>query len=219
MEEIYKDEYEGFTVIVVNDPEPYSPREDDNFGKMVCAHSRYHLGDVKNITDASGVISEMVEAICEENPKEYELLYEDWHTELHVETQEGLDEVLERLDKYLIILPVYIYDHGGISLNTTGFSCRWDSGQTGFIFVSKQRAKREFGWKRLTKKRRERVEELLRNEVDDYSWYVSGQAYGYKIIDSEGEEVDSCYGFLGDDKHAAEDARMVIDSINNRRVA
>ena len=155
--------------------EQYNPREYDNFGKIVCAHPRYHLGDIKNITDASGVISEMAEAVYEDNPKAYELLCEDWDEQGGTD-QETVDEFLERLDKYLIILPVYIYDHGGISLNTTGFSCRWDSGQTGFIFVSKQEAKRELGWKRLTKKRREKVEEMLHNEVEEYSWYVSGEA-------------------------------------------
>ena len=28
----------------------------------------------------------------------------------------------------MVILPLYLYDHSGITMNTTGFSCPWDSG-------------------------------------------------------------------------------------------
>src|SRR3990167_995153 len=36
-----------------------------------------------------------------------------------------------------VILPLYLYDHSGLAINTTGFHCPWDSGQVGFIYVSK----------------------------------------------------------------------------------
>lgn len=34
-----------YTLEIRQDEEPYSPREDDNFGTMVCWHRRYTLGD------------------------------------------------------------------------------------------------------------------------------------------------------------------------------
>ena len=44
--------------------------------------------------------------------------------------------LVEEKDK-LYILPLYLYDHGGITMKTSPFSCGWDSGQVGFIFVEK----------------------------------------------------------------------------------
>ncbi len=35
-----------------------------------------------------------------------------------------------------IILPLYLYDHhSGITMNTSGFNCQWDSGQVGVIYI------------------------------------------------------------------------------------
>ncbi len=35
-------------------------------------------------------------------------------------------------------------------MNTTGFSCPWDSGQVGWVFVSKKKVREEYGVKRIT---------------------------------------------------------------------
>lgn len=59
--------------------------------------------------------------------------------------EDELQEVLDSLDKY-IILPLYLYDHGGITMSTGPFSCPWDSGQLGWIYALKQRFIDETGW-------------------------------------------------------------------------
>jgi len=41
-------------------------------------------------------------------------------------------------------LPLYLYDHSGITMNTTGFSCGWDSGQVGIIYISLEDALEHF---------------------------------------------------------------------------
>ena len=51
---------------------------------------------------------------------------------------EELREIYE--DPANIALPVFMYDHSGITINTTGFSCRWDSGQVGIIYMTKAKA-------------------------------------------------------------------------------
>lgn len=33
---------------------------------------------------------------------------------------------------------VYVYEHGGIKLSLTPFSCRWDSGVAGYIYLPQQ---------------------------------------------------------------------------------
>ena len=105
-------------------------------------------------------------------------------------------------------LPVYVYDHSGVCMNTTGFTCPWDSGQIGWIVCTRESLRRIGfgGWKHITKKRRETILEWLRGEVETYSAYMSGDTYGFQIIENadpddpeSGNEIDSCWGYYGDD--------------------
>jgi len=48
------------------------------------------------------------------------------------------EELMTIIEEKHVILPLYLYDHGGITMNTGGFSCRWDSGQVGWIYASKE---------------------------------------------------------------------------------
>jgi len=98
-----------------------------------------------------------------------------------------------------ISLPLYLYDHSGITMNTTGFSCGWDSGKVGFIYVNKEQIRREYSWKKLTTDRIEKIEEYLRNEVKTYDHYLTGDVYRYETKDADGEVIDSCCGFYGYD--------------------
>src|SRR3954463_6000135 len=64
--------------------------------------------------------------------------------------------------KDVISLPLYLYDHSGLTMNTEVFSCPWDSGQVGFIFVEKDKVRAEYGKKIISKKLREKVIRLLK---------------------------------------------------------
>lgn len=97
-----------------------------------------------------------------------------------------------------IVLPLYLYDHSGITMNTTGFSCPWDSGQVGVILVSKEKVRKEYVWKRVTKERQEQIEKYLRGEVKTYDSFIRGDVFGYQIKKDE-EDLDSCWGFFGTD--------------------
>jgi len=123
----------------------------------------------------------------------------------------SIDEAQKlRASKDIISLPLYLYDHSGITINTTGFSCPWDSGQVGFIYVTKEKIRKEYGWKVITKKREETVKGYLLGEVETYDQYLTGDVYGFSI---EGLE-DSCWGFFGSDHEKSgllEHARPVID--------
>lgn len=96
-----------------------------------------------------------------------------------------------------IILPLYLYDHSGLVMNTTGFSCPWDSGQVGWIYVTADDIRKECSTKRISKQLREQVTKSLRAEVESYSQYLSGEVYGYIIEDNEEDPIDSCWGFFG----------------------
>lgn len=96
-----------------------------------------------------------------------------------------------------VILPVYMYDHSGISLSTRPFHCPWDSFQVGFIAATREACQDAFSWSRLTQKRRNIVKRYLEDEVETLSQWCNGECFRYTITDKEGEELDSCSGFIG----------------------
>lgn len=113
---------------------------------------------------------------------------------------DSLKEFLKRKDVYW--LPLYLYDHSGITMSTGSFSCPWDSGQVGYIYLEKERFLKEtgYGFTKMTKKAKEKLYELLRGEVETYDQYLTGQVYGFRVEDESGSIVDSCWGFYGDVK-------------------
>lgn len=200
------------------DQDPECPREWDNVGTMVCSHRSYNLGDVQ--TD--DVQEYMTEVICHlapycedfvqelENYLDFLADHKNWKPD-EVE-QERLEVVSDVFDKHFISLPLYLYDHSGITMSCGPFSCPWDSGQVGIIFVERSKAEEE--WNSDNKsfpqirntgmgdREFASLEELaqfyLRGEVETYDQYLTGQVYGFVLLDENDEEVDSCWGFFGD---------------------
>lgn len=131
-------------------------------------------------------------------------------------TLDEMEEIANRSD--VISLPVYAYIHSGIVMNTTGYSCRWDSGQTGIIYAERSKILEEYGCKRISPQLRSTVEAILRGEVETYSKYVSGEVYGFVIEDASGEELDSCWGFFEEAECEAE-ARSIAEGLKTQMQA
>jgi hypothetical protein len=111
---------------------------------------------------------------------------------------EELNKLVKRRD--VIALPLYLYDHSGISMSTGRnypFNCPWDSGQVGYIFVAYENIRKSFATKRLTKKVIKNALECLESEVKVYNDYLMGNVYGY-IVKRNGGDVDSCWGYIGE---------------------
>ncbi|HQL49052.1 MAG TPA: hypothetical protein PLC09_10310, partial [Holophaga sp.] len=85
-------------------------------------------------------------------------------------------------------------------------SCPWDSGQVGFIFATREKVLRAWGAKRMNERIRGLALKALRSEVEEYDAYLTGDVYGYTVEDQDGEELDSCWGFVG--LQVAEDSAM-----------
>lgn len=101
------------------------------------------------------------------------------------------------LSEDYIKLPIFLYDHSGITINTSGFSCTWDSGCVGLIYVSREKALKEYSVERIDPAVLARVLDLLRAEIETLDRYLTGQVFGFRVLDPEGEEIDSCYGYYG----------------------
>ena len=110
-----------------------------------------------------------------------------------------------------IALPVFMYDHSGITINTTGFSCPWDSGQVGVIYMTKAKAIENWGKKILTKAVRQKAIDCLKSEIETLDQYLTGQVYGYRVFDPEGEELDSCWGFFGESDYCLSEGVAVAE--------
>lgn len=107
--------------------------------------------------------------------------------------------------KRLLLVPLYLYDHSGLTISTGSFGDRWDSGQAGWIFLTYQEVMDNWGWKRLTPARLKQVEDFLKSEVAEYDLYLTGNVWGFEVWQHEdtespedGELLDSCWGFFGD---------------------
>ena len=129
-------------------------------------------------------------------------------------------EALPQVDKWkllerhanIVFLPLYLYDHSGITMNTGGFSDRWDSGQVGYIYTDKKTVVETNGYIRNDKGKYIKVTDKnwkkaaylwMEGEVETYDQYLRGEVYGivteeYNPEDDSWEEGDSCWGFFSD---------------------
>lgn len=132
----------------------------------------------------------------------------------HKADREEVLDILEGRRKDVVALPLYLYDHGGITMNTTGFSCPWDSGMVGTIFASYDKIRSWYGVKRVTKNLIQKVKDLLKSEVKVYDDYISGNVYGY-VIKKDDEEMDSSWGYTYED--ALNEAKAIVDNMMSHK--
>jgi hypothetical protein len=122
-------------------------------------------------------------------------------------------------DDTAVVLPLYLYDHSGITMSTKPFSCPWDSGQVGYIYTTMDNAKKWLGNDVSV----ERIIEVLKGEVETYDTYLCGDIYGYHIEEGtncdccgniEWESIDSCGMFFGNDHKASGLVDAIKDDID-----
>lgn len=123
-------------------------------------------------------------------------------------------EMLKESD--VVILPVFVFEHSGTSISVSEFGDRWDSGQAGWIYTTKENvretlinwgAKYEDKNGNLIDVTKENWKEAaivnLKGEIRFYNMYLHGEVYGiiteeYDIDNDDWEEKDSCWGFFND---------------------
>lgn len=196
-------EYRGFEIKIYPDDMAEDPRvEWGSVGKMVCCHSRYNLGDEhqRNRADYDQYFADLLGG---QVPN-----YNDQFID------KGLDWILDTLEnRYgFLILPLYLYDHSGLTINTSGFSCPWDSGQLGHIYATKEQIQYEWNGDREAARR------YLLGEVEIYDHYLTGAVYGYNIEPINPANAiecdDSCWGFYGYDHRASGLLEMAQDAVD-----
>ena len=161
---------------------PESPREWDNVGNMVAFHKRYDLGDKTDLKSD---------------------MFDNWG---------DLQKYLFETKKAVVVLPLYLYDHSGITMKTTPFGDRWDSGQVGFIYTTKEDIKNMLGVKKVTDAVKKKAEKILKGEVKTYDQYLTGDVYAFKIIEEKPVTVTKKYGD-GTKKTEKKTEDVFVDSV------
>lgn len=212
----HTEEYRGIKFEIAYEDSPENPRKiEDLYTTMVCWHKRYTLGDIQ--------------PTC--SPDEFKVFL--GHIRVDVEKHKSYK-----------VLPLFLYDHSGITMNTRGFSCRLDSGKVGFIYMKLEKIKEVYNlpkrttwksvvnnpWYRSDKTAREILEDgfpndekitvenlalrFMEHDVKTYDCYLTGNIFEKTIHWSEGYETTS--GHIGID-YTIEEAKMEIDSYLKRK--
>jgi len=145
-----------YELVIEHDNDPMNPRTDwDNITTMICGHKRYNLGD------------------------KHEYNQDDFNS------WDEMKKQIKKDNKVLLIKPLYMYDHSGITISTSPFDCQWDSGQIGWVFISEKQLNKMCG------KEFERGEEhlslIMNSEVRIYDEFLTGEVYQYKVY-----EIETC---------------------------
>lgn len=164
-------EVDGLRVSLHSDDDPESPREWDNCAVLACEHRHYNLGD-GTLADAIG-----------RTPDEFKSLR---HLERYLTLAHGA----------VVVVPLYLYDHSGISMSTGSFIGRaqhaeWDSGMVGIAWITRDVCEREFNGDV------EAARKCLEGEVETYDQYLTGDVWGYVVETPAGDHLDSLWGIYG----------------------
>jgi hypothetical protein len=203
------------------DAEHANPRQDENYGTMVCWHPDYILGD-EQVSGSRGAV---------------ENVFETERGRTDFASMEQIERYLRVMRGAVAILPLYLLDHSGISMsagsNTVGRGDTaipgggtdswnnprgWDTSMVGFIYTTVADAEKLCGKCRRcdgaeadcplcegtglycpddwTGTARGWAVKQLREEVRYYDAYLQGSVYYYTVEDADGELVDSMGGML-----------------------
>jgi hypothetical protein len=159
--------YKGHTIKLMPDPDVEDPREFfDHVATFAFFHKRYRMGDKVGIK------------------------WEDYPGWTEMERN------IVRIYKPSYITPVYMYDHSGLVLSTSPFSCPWDSGRVGFMWISDPDIPRDD------------LSKIVEDEIQELNQWLSGDVWTIDIDDGK-ECLNGVFGY----DYAVEEAKRMIDSM------
>ena len=231
----------GYTIEIWHDPDCYNPREDNLEGEFVFLgfpHRSYKIGDETWDPDleriecpdchGSGDIENVARNATEPCERCAGWGYLDWR-----DPGMTLTDAIEAKAKELgavLWRKVGMIDHSGVSYYlgggpAVGDAAGWDSGTCGVMFVTHDVINTRWGslpgcyavapgdpgWE-TSPNNEAFLLECMKGDLQAYDDWASGCCYGFTVTDINGDEVESCGGFLGhwDDSGLLDDARGCI---------
>lgn len=126
----------------------------------------------------------------------------------------GLLEYIKREYGATVILPIYLYDHSGLSMSAGTFgenpgypyNDQWDAGMVGVIFDTPEQIE-----KTGIDPDPEDIEKALRAEIEEYDRYLRGEVfYISESIPGLEDKEDTIGGFIGEE-YAFEEAKSMAE--------
>lgn len=185
---------------IMQDENPESPREWDNVCTIVSGGRGWNISDEGFSLGERGFIDFLKNILQKDCPD--------------VEDQETIGDILacDNVSNQIVCKPIYMYEHGGQTISLSPFFDRFDSGVCGYIICTKQKALKELDC--TQEDWCEKVERVMKDEIEVYDNYITGEVYGYKIEEKieiehrntktgakwtseDFDIIDSCYGYYG----------------------
>lgn len=190
-----------YTLEIQTDNLPENPREWSNVCTMICWHRSYNLGDKHDYDNSDEFFEDILHNVCEMEYEEFEEL----------STREKYKLASESGKVY--IKELNLYDHSEISISTSNnysYNGSWDTSCVGFVYVTKEKALKEWGgipekdengefiriphehpdgsvtystkYTPITEENWKEVAEYhMDNEVKVYDQYLRGEVYGFTL--------------------------------------
>lgn len=121
-----KENVKNITIKFEHDGDASHPYHDnDNMGTIVTWHRNYTIGEKHNFSE----------------PRDFlESIVSDKFTEDQLYNMSD-EKLFEEVEKLIIILPLYMYEHGNVALSMASFSDKWDSGRFRLYLYYKRASK------------------------------------------------------------------------------
>lgn len=176
---IQTEEFLGCTIEIYPDECPVTPRDWANYTTIHAYHPEYNLAD---------------------HDDDKELNREpDW--EEFIQGAQDIKDILHWKPLYLKRF------RRGPKLKAVSKNSNFNtsSKMAGFAIVLAETAEKLGGMNKDWKE----WDQIIDDEIEVYSKYLRGDVEGYKVVDSDGEEMDSCWGYFDRD-HLLDTARAII---------
>lgn len=186
-----KFQFAGCTIRIIQDSDAPNPRDYyDHLGKMVLFDSReYRSRNEWKHSDSMRDFESALRSLawfCTRSDA------------MEDEYRVSMEHVFRCVNKHYVIIPVDRDRYSGLSSRGATVN-EYDDHCDGFVFFPVADLQGE-GIDR------ERAVKILEGEIEEYSSWATGDCYGYVIEDENGDELNSCWGFYGQD-YAIESAK------------
>ena len=183
------------TARLIVDESPSDPRAGGSATTTIVAwHSRYRMSDTE-IYGTKQAFRETVLDRMERNRTRQRL------RPVTVYEHESSGTVMDLMDASKnnpsVVRPVYMYDHGGILLNTEEFHDRWDSRHLGWMYItSRQMRKYRFSPEQAMK--------IFQAKLEELESYANGTVYAV-LLERTGQDNERTGDIYPSREHGIDD--------------
>lgn len=121
-------------------------------------------------------------------------------------TENFMADVTDKYGDNVVLIPIYVYDHSGVSFSTGDpirpgehvrsgreHGDRWDTSMAGFALVTEDNVRTNYY--QANEEEWMQAIERSKSEVETYGQWCNGDVYNARRIDPNGEVFYSCGGF------------------------